>query len=64
MTSKKVVSGTKWVGTQGYTPPDIDNKTDYSGQSLDLFACAVILFIMLCGFPPFKQAQQYDFLYK
>lgn len=62
--AKKSVSGTKMVGTPGYTPPDVENKVDYSGKSLDLFATAVILFIMLSGNPPFRQARSDDQHYK
>jgi serine/threonine protein kinase len=44
--------------------PEIHLKQPYSGPAVDLFACAIILFIMLSGTPPFAQAEPKDPHYK
>jgi serine/threonine protein kinase len=41
------------IGTPGYMAPEILDKQPYQGQVVDLFACGVILFIMLTQHPPF-----------
>ena len=55
LSTKKSVSTTRG-GTPGYKPPELDLNQDYSAFSSDLFACAVILFVMCQGFPPFANA--------
>ena len=40
--------------------PEIHLGEAYSGQSVDLFACAVILFILLTGRIPFSRAHESD----
>jgi len=44
------------LGTESYMAPEIHLRQPYSGASVDLFACAVILFIMVSGNPPFIKA--------
>lgn len=44
------------LGTESYMAPEIHLRQPYSGPSVDLFACAVILFIMVSGNPPFIKA--------
>lgn len=44
--------------------PEIHLDRPYSGQSVDLFAAAIILFIMLTQRPPFNEANPYDPHYK
>jgi len=44
--------------------PEIIQHEAYSGQSVDLFACAVILFIMYSGTPPFMKADLKDPYYR
>lgn len=41
------------VGTTGYQPPNMVYKSGYKPQEPDLFASAVILFIIVAGSPPF-----------
>lgn len=42
------------LGTPGYMAPEINAKVAYDGEKTDLFAAAVILFIMFAGSPPFS----------
>lgn len=49
-----------YLGTQSYMAPEIFMHQPYSGQSVDLFACGVILFILFSQHPPFMRAQQSD----
>lgn len=47
-------------GTLGYMAPEILNcendKIGYNGEQTDVFALGVILFSMLLGRPPFREA--------
>ena len=44
------------LGTPAYMAPEIHLKQPYSGPAVDLFAAAIILFIMISGTPPFSKA--------
>jgi len=44
--------------------PEINNRKPYSGASVDLFACGIILFIMVTQHPPFTKAIPDDPYYK
>lgn len=44
--------------------PELHLKMPYSGNSIDLFASGIILFIMMNGHPPFHKADPRDSLYK
>jgi len=44
--------------------PEINMKAPYNGQSVDLFAAAIILFITFAGSPPFSKADPKDPYYK
>lgn len=53
------------MGTEKYMSPQIINQVSYDPEKNDVFACGVILFSLLYGFPPyFKQASIYDPYYK
>lgn len=51
-------------GTDGYMAPEIYKGVKYSGQSVDLFATGIILFIMVAQHPPFTAASARDPHYK
>lgn len=48
------------LGTAGYMAPEIHLGEAYSGQSVDLFACGIILFTMLTRRVPFNRAHPTD----
>lgn len=47
-----------FCGTPSYMSPEIVNKKDYSGSAADVWACGVILFVMLTGQVPFKSTME------
>lgn len=51
-----LVCETQSVGTSNYMPPETISGSYYSGQAVDLFSMAVIMFIVFTGHPPFDQA--------
>ena len=51
------------LGTESYMAPEMFLKQPYSGVSVDLFACGVILFILVSQHPAFGKAQQSDRFY-
>lgn len=61
-TSHKVSTSRK--GTFGYMAPEVLAKKEYNGAQADLFASAVILFILLSQHPPFIRAEETDRYYK
>ena len=52
------------LGTEGYMAPEIHTKQPYDGKSVDIFASAIVLFIMFAGSPPFSKATITDPYYK
>lgn len=48
------------LGTESYIAPEIFMKQPYSGPAVDLFACAVILFILITGDLPFAKANPFN----
>ncbi|KAI6652087.1 calcium/calmodulin-dependent protein kinase type II delta chain isoform X16 [Oopsacas minuta] len=46
-----------FAGTMSYLSPEIINRIDY-GKGVDIWACGVILYILLCGYPPFANEDQ------
>eukprot|EP00356_Strombidium_inclinatum_P007966 CAMPEP_0170481584 /NCGR_PEP_ID=MMETSP0208-20121228/1965_1 /TAXON_ID=197538 /ORGANISM="Strombidium inclinatum, Strain S3" /LENGTH=472 /DNA_ID=CAMNT_0010754319 /DNA_START=29 /DNA_END=1447 /DNA_ORIENTATION=- len=55
---------TSKLGTLNYMAPEIHLKQPYQGKSVDLFAAAIILFIMVAQHPPFTTAQPQDPFYR
>ena len=51
------------TGTPGYMLPEQFAKKPYSGRDADLFASAVVLFMMLTGCMPFNVAKDDDEYY-
>lgn len=52
------------LGTESYMAPEIHARQPYIGTSVDLFACAIILFIMITQHPPFTRAEPNDPFYR
>lgn len=45
------------LGTYNYMAPEIHEEKPYNGATVDLFALAIILFIMVSSHPPFNTAE-------
>ncbi|KYQ89677.1 GTP-binding protein [Tieghemostelium lacteum] len=59
--SQRCPSGTKLkslVGTLSYMAPEISACTGY-GKPVDMWSLGVIIYILLCGFPPFDESTGY-----
>lgn len=46
-----------FAGTPGYLSPEVVKKSNY-GKPVDIWACGVILYILLVGYPPFWDEDQ------
>lgn len=44
------------IGTDGYMSPQIEEGIPYLGEAADLFASAILLFLIRNGRPPFSHA--------
>ena len=53
-----------YIGTQPYMAPEIIERKTYNGKKADIFALGVILYIIVIGRYPFKEATKNDFCYK
>ena len=57
----RIVSGSDMMktacGTPGYVAPEILNNKGYDSPQVDLWSTGVILYILLCGFPPFYEEE-------
>lgn len=47
-------------GTPGYMAPEMFAGQGYDAKKVDVWACGVILFIMVAGFPPFQKPNVSD----
>ncbi|MEQ2161690.1 hypothetical protein GOODEAATRI_012123 [Goodea atripinnis] len=47
-----------FAGTPGYLSPEVLRKEAY-GKPVDIWACGVILYILLVGYPPFWDEDQH-----
>jgi len=52
------------VGTGEYMAPELNEEEAYNGQAVDLFAAAVILFVMRAAQPPWRAAYIEDKFYR
>lgn len=52
------------IGSESYKAPEMNLELEYDGTTIDLFADAVTLFMMVFCQRPFKQATKYDPRYK
>ncbi len=52
------------LGTESYMAPEIHLRKPYNGASVDMFASAIILFIMVTQHPPFSKADPADPFYR
>jgi len=43
------------VGTVNYRAPELINNCNYIGQFIDVWACGVLLFVMICGILPMTE---------
>jgi serine/threonine protein kinase len=50
-------------GTFTYMAPEIKEGKKYSGTKVDVFSAGVILFILIRGIFPFKEARKEEFFY-
>jgi len=55
---------TSYKGTLGYMPPEQHAKKAYSGKAADMFAIAVVLFMMITQCQPFDEAKVTDKYYR
>jgi len=63
-TFKKIHSLHSYRGTMTYMAPEIKEGKKYDGVQIDLFSTAVILFIIVQGIFPFKEARKDEYFYK
>jgi len=52
------------LGTNGYQSPELIEGQFYSGSANDIFACGVILFILVNAYPPFREGRRTDNWYR
>ena len=53
-----------YCGTLPYMPPEMVNKRDYKGPSVDMWAFGVLMYITLTGLFPFIGFSEKDLIYK
>lgn len=53
-----------FCGTPSYMSPEIVSKREYYGPPSDIWACGVLLYVLLCGTYPFKSSFEKDLFRK
>ena len=53
-----------FCGTPSYMSPEIVSNSSYRGHASDVWACGIILYVMLCGTVPFKANIERDLFKK
>lgn len=61
---KSIDSLKSYRGTMTYMAPEIKEGKRYKGTQVDLFSIGVILFIIVQGIFPFKEARKEEYFYK
>ena len=62
-TYKKIHKLNSYKGTKTYMAPEIKLKETYDGCQADIFSTGVILFILVQGIFPFKEAKKDEYFY-
>ncbi len=62
-TFRKVTALKSYRGTMTYMAPEIKEGKTYNGMQIDMFSTAVILFIIVQGIFPFKEAKKDEYFY-
>jgi serine/threonine protein kinase len=62
-TYKKITKLNSYRGTMTYMAPEIKEGKTYDGKQIDMFSTGVILFIMVQGIFPFKEAKKDEYFY-
>lgn len=62
-TYKKIHKLNSYRGTMTYMAPEIKEGKQYDGRQIDIFSCGVILFIIVQGIFPFKEAKKDEYFY-
>ena len=62
-TFKKINKLTSYRGTMTYMAPEIKEGKTYDGRQIDIFSTGVILFIIVQGIFPFKEAKTDEYFY-
>jgi serine/threonine protein kinase len=62
-TYKKIEKLKSYRGTMTYMAPEIKEGKVYNGKEIDMFSTGVILFIIVQGIFPFKEAKKDEYFY-
>jgi serine/threonine protein kinase len=62
-TYKKINKLSSYRGTMTYMAPEIKEGKTYDGKQIDMFSTGVILFIIVQGIFPFKEAKKDEYFY-
>ena len=63
-TYKKIDTLKSYRGTLTYMAPEIKQGKTYNGKEIDIFSAGVILFIIVVGTFPFREAKKGEYFYQ